>query len=210
MAIDALILDFGEVLVRPQSQSAVERMSRLARLEVDEFRERYWRHRPDYDSATISDIDYWRRVLDGVGIPHGELSEVIDGLEEADALSWTDYREEIWRMAWEFKRTRGQTAFLSNGIPGVMAKVRTDKNLADYFDVVVVSYEVGSIKPDRRIYEICLDRLGVQAKDALFVDDRVANIEGAERVGLQTLHFRGDDGIADLRSRIAPSSNRPV
>ena len=70
-----------------------------------------------------------------------------------------------------------------------------------WFDVVVVSYEVGLAKPDPRIFELCLSRLGAQAGEALFVDDRAENVAAAERLGLRTLLFTGDDATRRAHGR---------
>jgi 2-haloacid dehalogenase len=59
----------------------------------------------------------------------------------------------------------------------------------DWFDGIVVSGEVGWIKPDARIYRHLLDRYGLQADDCLFIDDSAANVAGAEAVGIKGLHF---------------------
>ena len=100
-----------------------------------------------------------------------------------------------------------RTAFLSNGVPETMARIRAERPLDRWFDVVVVSYEVGLAKPDPRIFELCLSRLGAHAGEALFVDDRAENVAAAERLGMRTLHFTGDDATPRLldavRSRIA-------
>jgi len=210
----ALILDFGEVLVRPQSDAIVADMADLAGLEVDEFRRRYWQHRPVYDGGAPAD-DYWRLVLanpepgsgnlepePGTGNPEPEPG-TIAALKDADARSWTDYREEVWELTAAFRARGGKTAFLSNGVPEVMARVRAERTLADYFDVVIVSYEVGYTKPDRRIYELCLAWLGVSAASSLFVDDRIENLAAAGGLGMQTVWFRGDASVAEVRSRIA-------
>jgi len=53
------------------------------------------------------------------------------------------------------------------------------------FDLVVMSNEVGIVKPDAAIYQIALDELGVEAADALFVDDLAVNIQGAQAVGMK-------------------------
>lgn len=195
--VAGLILDFGEVLVRPQSDAIVADMADLAGLEVDEFRRRYWQHRPVYDGGAPAD-EYWRLVLG----PNSR-SEAIAALKDADARSWTDYREEVWELTAAFRARGGKTAFLSNGVPEVMARVRAERTLADYFDAVIVSYEVGYTKPDRRIYELCLARLGVSAASSLFVDDRSENLAAARGLGMQTVWFRGDASVAEVRSRIA-------
>jgi putative hydrolase of the HAD superfamily len=53
-------------------------------------------------------------------------------------------------------------------------------------------------KPEPEIYRVTLSRLGVPASEALFVDDRIENIETARELGLRTLHFTGD--VHALRS----------
>jgi HAD superfamily hydrolase (TIGR01509 family) len=70
------------------------------------------------------------------------------------------------------------------------------------FDVVVASCEAGVMKPERRIYEICLERLGTPAAATLFVDDREDNLRGAREVGIRTLHFTGDESVPSLRAAI--------
>jgi putative hydrolase of the HAD superfamily len=58
------------------------------------------------------------------------------------------------------------------------------------FDVVVDSAFVGSRKPEPRIYEITLERLGVAASKALMIDDIESNCRAAEELGLRAVWFR--------------------
>lgn len=57
------------------------------------------------------------------------------------------------------------------------------------FRDAIVSGDEGVIKPDRRIYEIVLERTGLQASDLLFVDDSAKNIQAAMDMGFHTHHF---------------------
>lgn len=57
------------------------------------------------------------------------------------------------------------------------------------FRDVVVSGEEKLLKPDPAIYRLALDRFGLEGPDALFVDDRLENIEGAQAVGIKGHHF---------------------
>ncbi len=59
----------------------------------------------------------------------------------------------------------------------------------ELFDDMVVSSEVGLIKPSWDIFELALERLGVAADEAVFIDDQPANVDGAERVGMRTILF---------------------
>lgn len=63
-----------------------------------------------------------------------------------------------------------------------------------YFDGVVVSADEGVTKPDRRIYEIFLERFALKPEECLFIDDREDNVEGARAAGMQAVVFRNDFG----------------
>ncbi|HEY6916738.1 MAG TPA: HAD family phosphatase [Allosphingosinicella sp.] len=67
------------------------------------------------------------------------------------------------------------------------------------FKSIVVSGEEKLMKPDPAIYFLALDRFGLKAQDALFIDDRIINVEGAEAVGMKAHLFTDADG---LRARL--------
>jgi 2-haloacid dehalogenase len=56
------------------------------------------------------------------------------------------------------------------------------------FDGIVVSAHDGLMKPEPAIYQLLLDRYGLDAAECLFIDDVLANCEGAETVGMRALH----------------------
>lgn len=59
----------------------------------------------------------------------------------------------------------------------------------DRFQGIVVSGEERLVKPDRAIYALALDRFGLAACEAIFIDDRADNIAGATAVGMAGHHF---------------------
>lgn len=69
------------------------------------------------------------------------------------------------------------------------------------FREVVVSGDEKLMKPDAAIYRLALDRFGLQAAEAVFVDDNAANVEGANAVGIHGLLFTGEPQLReDLRA----------
>jgi putative hydrolase of the HAD superfamily len=197
-----LILDYGNVLTRAQDQAWMDGAARRLGADIAAFRAAYWQHRHAYD-ADLPAAEYWRRVLAASRPGAGGLNPVdLTWLVEADVASWSVYHDEVWALAAEFRRTGGRAAFLSNSGPEVMARVREHWPLDTRFDAVVISCEVGVSKPDPRIYQLCLDRLALAPRETLFVDDRADNIEGAARVGLQTLQFEGPDALGRLQALV--------
>ena len=208
MVPEALILDYGNVLSQPQDERWLEAIAAEIGTSSGSFRAAYWQHRPLYDTG-IRAREYWRRVLDtlGTGRRGHDEDRLIDRLIDADVASWTQYREDMWTLARVFRDGGGRTAFLSNGVPEAMARIRADRPLERWFDVVVVSCEVGVAKPDPAMYQMCLTRLGVEPCQALFVDDRIENVEGAAKLGLQTFHFVGSDAASRLERAVRSLSS---
>ena len=59
----------------------------------------------------------------------------------------------------------------------------------NYFDGIVVSGDEKIKKPDYKIYQILLNRYNVNAKESVFIDDALENIEAANDLGFHTIHF---------------------
>jgi len=203
----ALILDLGEVLVLPQPPGLVLRMAEVAAAPLAAFRAAYWAHRPAYDLHG-NHRRFWGQVLEDCRSPLGEAAReaATAQLLELDIRSWTVYREEVWEIAAAFRGAGGKLAVLSNGVTEILDRVRTERNLDRTFDAVVVSCEVGCMKPDPAIFRIALERLGVEAVDSLFVDDRAVNVAGAEAIGLHALHFVGAGSVPVLRARLGQAA----
>jgi HAD superfamily hydrolase (TIGR01509 family) len=78
---------------------------------------------------------------------------------------------------------------------------RTRHALFDLFDHIIVSGEVGLIKPDREIFELTLRQIDRKPSACIFIDDNDENVRAAESMGFATVHFRSPQQLADaLRS----------
>ena len=77
-------------------------------------------------------------------------------------------------------------------------KKKRRKPFEEYFDKAFYSCEIGLRKPDAICYEWVLRELGIEAERTLFIDDSAPNIEGAKKVGLQTIHLTEGKNIEDL------------
>jgi epoxide hydrolase-like predicted phosphatase len=84
----------------------------------------------------------------------------------------------------DVRRAGVPTALLSNSW-GVEYYPR--RLLAELFDQVVISGEVGLRKPDREVFVLAAERLGLPAERCLFVDDTEGNVEAAREVGMAAI-----------------------
>jgi putative hydrolase of the HAD superfamily len=72
----------------------------------------------------------------------------------------------------------------------------------DDFDTKVFSYEVGFLKPDKRIFQELVKRSGVKPEEILYSDDCEEKLTGAKEIGIQTFVFRDfDQFMAELKTQ---------
>jgi putative hydrolase of the HAD superfamily len=60
-------------------------------------------------------------------------------------------------------------------------------SLGSLLDGMILSYEIGAMKPDRAMYEHGLGRFALKPEECVFIDDLPANLEGARSVGIATV-----------------------
>jgi epoxide hydrolase-like predicted phosphatase len=101
-------------------------------------------------------------------------------------------------------RDRGyKLAICTNNVREWEERWRAKLPVDEIFDVVVDSAFVGTRKPERRIYEITLERLEVQPAQALIVDDIERNCDGAREAGIMPVWFRSNEqAIAEIESAL--------
>ncbi len=163
------------------------------------------------------DTDHpWHRLERGE-IPVTEARDLIvaasiaDGGPEIDPfvllaeLSGSEIRDDVVDFCREVRASGLSTGLLTNNAKEFETFWRPLLPLDELFDDVVDSSAVGLRKPDPRIYELALSRLGIAASEAVFVDDAPGNVDGARAVGMQAVLIgprRGDvpAALAELRS----------
>jgi putative hydrolase of the HAD superfamily len=104
----------------------------------------------------------------------------------------------------ELKAGGKRMAMLTNNVREWEPLWRSMLPVDEIFETVVDSGFVGCRKPEARIYEMTIERLGLPADACLFIDDLLPNIEGARALGMNAVHFRDNEqAIAEIRAALA-------
>jgi putative hydrolase of the HAD superfamily len=175
------------VLTLPQDVASVERMIEFLGVDGSLFRRVYRQDRPAFDSGSVSGEQYWRGVVAGCDLdPDGvDLSYLI----AQDITSWTQLSEAMVRFVTDVRSRVHRLAMISNMTQNTLVWMREQFDWLALFDECVFSCELGTNKPDREIYQHCLRRLDLQARECLFVDDSATNVRGARAVGMLGIRF---------------------
>jgi 2-haloacid dehalogenase len=84
---------------------------------------------------------------------------------------------------------------LSNWSAETFRRVRPRYTFLDWFDVIVISGELGLVKPDPRIFTTLLARTGRAAGECLFVDDGEDNVVAARALGFDAIRFESPEQL---------------
>ncbi len=153
----------------PSRPPDVEALAAILDLPISTFTEMYWRFRVSYDAAEFDAATYWRTVA--YASTREVVSEQIDRLVEIDGLSWCHPAPVMPQWARDIRREGLRTALLSN-MPATVRQAVERAGWLPEFDVQTFSCEVGICKPAPEIYRRCLNDLGCEASEVLFLDDR--------------------------------------
>jgi putative hydrolase of the HAD superfamily len=189
----AVIFDYGNVLSASQPTADVQAMANILDLPVPRFAELYWQFRVQYDAASLDPMAYWNTVARTGS--RTLTPDRISALIEIDNRSWSHPAPVMPRWARDIRAAGLRTAILSN-MPFPVRDYILGCAWLPNFDVRVFSCEAGLCKPEPEIYRTCLNKLGVQPGDVLFLDDREPNIRAAEALGMHALLFTDPAGAA--------------
>jgi putative hydrolase of the HAD superfamily len=104
----------------------------------------------------------------------------------------------------ELKADGYRMAMLTNNVREWEPLWRPMLPVDEIFETVVDSGFVGCRKPESRIYELTLERIGEPAEACLFVDDVLVNCEGARKAGLHAVHFQDNEqAIPEIRAALS-------
>ena len=186
MTIRAVIFDLGGVIVRTADFGPRLRLAEQYGMTLNELMDLVFAHeagrRAQLGQATIE--QQWQHVRRVLRLSEPELKSFQETFWQMDFVDF-----ELVDTLRNLRRTM-RTALLSNAFDDLRRIVAEEWKFADAFDEMIISAEVGMMKPDPRIYRLALERLGVQAEEAVFVDDMLRNLEGAQAVGIVGIQYK--------------------
>ena len=207
--IEAIVSDFGGVLTTPLLTSFMaiqdeigitpENLGKAMRTITEEDGEN-----PLYalEKGEITEAAFLERLSDGLEPLLGHRPQLHRFREVYfEALHPNPPMIELMR---ELKAEGKRMAMLTNNVREWEPLWRSMLPVDEIFETVVDSGFVGCRKPEARIYEMTLERLGMAAESCLFVDDIAVNCDGAQAAGMSAVHFRDNEqAIAEIRALLA-------
>ena len=179
----AVIFDLGGVLVNYDGYDTFTAVSEMAGISMEEMYHFYQQHDRDFGTGRLSGLDYYQKLDKAYGI---------SGSYEVFATAFCrnqQRNEPALAFARDLQaRPDVKVGIISNTNEVHAHWLRTHLPEFQQFSSVILSNEVGLLKPDPAIFKLVLSQLNVPPAQAVFVDDAAENVAGGTAVGLAGIH----------------------
>lgn len=191
--IDAVLFDWGGVITVPPGP-IVEKLYRQIDVDQDQLRLRRKAYRDDDPDSQFARLERGELSLEAyLTWSRQDLpgAETIWDPESAHFLfRHLTVVPEVVERIYQLKERGFLIGLLTNNIAEAWPTVNDGLPIDDLFDVAINSAFVGMRKPEHRIYMHALEKLGVRAEHAVFLDDNRVNLEAARACGLNIVEVK--------------------
>jgi putative hydrolase of the HAD superfamily len=184
--IKAVIFDVGGVLVRTHDWSGRQHWEQKLHLNPGHAEWLVFHSEAGLQAqqGRLTEAELWQDVAVELDLDGSQLDEFRRDFWAGDALD-----EELAAYIRSL-RPAYQTAIISNFNESLRESLERTYPIADAFDLIVVSAEEKVMKPDGKIFQLTLERLGRMPAEAVFIDDSPENVEAARAIGMHAVHYR--------------------
>jgi epoxide hydrolase-like predicted phosphatase len=183
----------------------------------------------DFFGVICSD-EYWQFVKADKNDTDGQFNKLSNDLNLGN-ISWDDFVDEVARDTGQEEeqvrkmygsqkinpdmvrligtlRKKYKTALLTNANKEQLHQIIQGIGLEKVFNEIIVSSDVGMVKPDERIFQLTLSKLQVDPQEAVFIDDISRYVYAAKDIGMSGIVYSDYGQMkAELMRLIAPSSD---
>ncbi len=190
MSIKAIFFDFGGVILRTEYQAPRQQLAERFNMEYEDI-DKVVFGSPSAQRASIGEITeqaHWKEIGKRFKLTDADLNAFEESFFAGDVVD-RDFLEYIDTL-----RPKHHVGLISNAWSG-LRDYMTKEKVIQFFDSLTISAEVGAAKPEPKIFQIALDQGGVQANEAVFVDDFEANIVACESIGMKGILFKSPQDV---------------
>jgi epoxide hydrolase-like predicted phosphatase len=184
MTIRAIFIDLGGVIVRTEFQAPRQHLSERAGVNIEDLYKFVFKSESSRQASTgqISEKEHWTGIVRRLHLPESEMHAIREEFFAGDIIDL-----QLLNALRDYKK-KYKIGLISNAWDGLRTWIIQNK-FDDAFDAMVISAEVGIMKPDVRIFQIALEKLGVKATEAIFLDDFPENVAAANALGMHSIQF---------------------
>lgn len=186
--IKGFIFDVGGVLTGSIGQPFLEHASKVLKVSIPKLKKVVNSEEAKLELGKITALQFWHNVCNKLKISQPS-NQTLSELWLYKYSHNATIKVDTMTIVNNLKKLGYPLAVVSN-TQIAHAKINRKRKLYKYFDVTLLSCEVGLRKPDKAIFNLASKKLGIPLKSFIFIDDELRWIKAAKSYGLQTIHFQ--------------------
>jgi putative hydrolase of the HAD superfamily len=180
-----IIFDFGGVMKNETDRFIFRDISQAFKREPKAIEKAAKKLIPELHAGKLTDRQFLKKLAQALKVEFkGEMSDLLVRSYRKKSRVSKPMTALVKKLGQNY-----QLLLLTNTFPG-HARINRQLGWYDVFQKRVFSYREGLVKPDKRIYRLALKKLGLKARESVFIDDKKINLKPARELGLKTVHFQ--------------------
>lgn len=192
--IESVIFDWGGVLIDDPAPGLMQYCAQTLGVTKEDYIKAHNKFAADFQKGLIGEDTFWERICGELDVPKPKVPSLWADAFKAAYVP----KEDMFSLAARLRKNGYKTALLSNTEAAAMQFFYQLQY--DMFDVLVFSCSEEIRKPEKKIYELTIRRLGSQPGQSVFIDDKPEYINGATEAGLNTILF---ENLNQLKNALA-------
>ena len=190
MKYKAIGFDYGGVIIGQPGSIFSSKICEILEINLETFRGVYFKNNSLLNKHRISYDEFWRQMLIEFGKPEKE-KEIFDFLR---SLPKEEINIEVVNLIKNLQAKGYKTGLFSNN------STRINKELIDFgidkiFDVIMISEDIGHMKPEVEAFKLFFEKIGVNPNEAIFIDDTEMSLSTAKEIGYTPILFKNVDDL---------------
>lgn len=188
-----IAFDMGNTVIRFDHNISAKKIAKLSRLEHKAIYDMFFESDITiaFEKGEISSCQFYEKACErlGIDISYEEFVDIWNDIFWEDKGSCAIVRE---------LKGKYKLVLLSNVNRLHFEHIEKKFDIIKEFDELVLSYAIGSMKPERKIYDHVVKCCGGDEKGILYIDDRADLIKAATELGIDSIRFETSDKLREL------------
>ena len=183
--IKAIMFDLGGVMLKNKVEAVYKRLSKKLNVDFDSFKKLQKNHKNEMLSGKISAKDFAEIIKNHFNLKVNVLEKWKEGYFEVMPVN-----NELIEFVEELKKNY-VVGIISN-VPELHAQINKERGVFSHFEPALISCDIGLVKPQKEIFELALEKLGLKAEECIFIDDRTEHLDVPKKMGFKTINYKNN------------------
>ena len=190
--ISCVLFDLGGVIVNWHNSWLIQDVSDEFQLQEEKLSKEFYKNLPEISTGRINEKEFWHAI--GKELESKKLMNLNESLLDRIFRKRCSLNNSMINLSKELSQKGITVGILSNTEPASYSVMENLTSL-DHFEYKFLSYNIGHLKPEPKIYHHVIDNIPFPKEELFFIDDLKSNVESARSEGIDSVQYSNYDEL---------------